>query len=169
MNPPTLGHEKLLICLGNLAIERQADHIVFLSQSFDISGDPLGWEEKVSVFEEVFPGVNLSHDMDIKNPYQAIEYLAERYDRVTAVTGDDRIDGFRHSFERYQERWGIKFEAVSAGPRGGYSADEQASGTLVRELAKSGQYNEFAKYMPTRMEPQLSRYLFRLLNKRIQY
>lgn len=169
MNPPTLGHEKLLICLGNTAIERHADHVVFLSQSFDISGDPLSWEEKASFFEEVFPGVNLSDNLEIKNPYLALEHLAEKYDRVTAITGDDRVEGFKHSFKRYEEKWGIKFDVVSAGSRCGNSISEQASGTQVREAARTGDFATFEKFMPTRAEPGLVRYMYRLLQKRVQY
>ena len=114
-------------------------------------------------------GLSQQDNFEIKNPYLAIEHLAKDYDRVIAVTGDDRVNGFIDSFKRYEEQWGIKFDVVSAGARHGDTEAEQASGTRVRAAALAGDYEAFSKYMPSRADQGLSRYIYHLLRKRIQY
>ena len=53
MNPPTIGHEKVLDKLATLS--RGNTYRVFLSQSQDDKKNPLSYREKIKIARKMFP------------------------------------------------------------------------------------------------------------------
>ena len=53
MNPPTIGHEKVLDKLATLS--RGSTYRVFLSQSQDDKKNPLSYKEKIKIARKMFP------------------------------------------------------------------------------------------------------------------
>lgn len=123
MNPPTIGHSKLLSALYNLAGEN--DSFLFLSHSAikpaefrkaaktesleekaGILKNPLSWKDKMEAIDKIyknkFPKMMFSDLAEIRTISDALNLLAEKgYTDVTLVCGGDRISSFETFFQRY--------------------------------------------------------------------
>lgn len=148
MNPPTIGHEKLINQLAN-----HHNHMLVLSQTCDEVSNPLTWEDKALLVQTAFPQVDLCLNKKLKTPFQVLEELAVDYDDITFLVGEDRISAF-NAMHQYATEWGVKeFSIVSAGDRCPLvEGATGASGTKAREYAMNGQYDLFKTQMPLSME-----------------
>jgi hypothetical protein len=163
MQPVTSGHEKLVSRVISEAKQHRADHVVFLSQTQKLPDNPLEWNYKRSIARSAFPGINISEDATVKTPYQALEKLAETYDNIIFVCGDDRIKQFS-SMSDYAREWGVKsFVTESAGARNNdTSAVSGVSASVAREAAEKGDFKAFFNCMPAHINHKQA---FTLFNK----
>jgi len=147
LNPPTIGHAKLIQTVIATAKQQGADHVIYLSQGQKAPKDPLEWNYKRKLVQAMFPGVNISGDTAIKSPFHALEELAKHYENITMVVGDDRVAEFSKSMAPYAEKWGVKnFEVVSAGSRDPDAEGvEGMSASKARKFAEDGDFEGFAK------------------------
>ena len=102
MNPPTIGHEKLLEKLSSSSGSNP--YRMYLSQSYDARQNPLQYKEKVKTVRKMFPrharGVILNNK--IRNVMEVASSLyKEGYKRVTMVVGSDRVIEFKALIEKY--------------------------------------------------------------------
>lgn len=152
VNPPTLGHERLINRVVEIAKERGCDHIVYLSQTQRNTTDPLDWHFKLRVCRAAFRGVKISNNTDIKNPYIALEHLKDHYTNIVLVAGSDQVDEYRKRFLQYAERWGVSLEIVSAGDRSNNAAGvEGISATKMREYARNDNRALFLENLPSQL------------------
>ena len=174
-NPPTTGHEKLLIKVAALAIGN--DYKIFASQSSDPKKNPLDYKEKVMLMRKIFPkhGRNIVYDSKIKNAIDALVYLYNAgYTKATMVVGADRISDFksllnkyngvkaRHGFYEFPEGIAI----VSAGERDPDADDVSGmSASKMRAAAAEGDFQSFATGLPKSFGDKLA--VFNLLRKRM--
>jgi len=151
MNPPTIGHEKLVQKVLDVAGGANADHVIYLSQTHKPKKDPLPWKDKVSLFKKMFPNANVSTNTEVKNPYGALAHLGETYDNVIMVVGADRAKQFDTEMRKYLDEYGIKnFQVVDAGFRDPDAEGvEGMSASKARSLAVDGNFSEFAKALPS--------------------
>lgn len=147
MNPPTIGHLRLVDKVLEVAMDTQSDHIVYLSQSTNTPDNPLPWQFKHTVCEAAFPGVNISDDLIIKNPCLALESLKDNYSKITLVAGSDQTEEYAKRFTQYAEKWGIEFTVVSAGIRN--STTNSISATKLRQYAIDGKRQLFLTGLPS--------------------
>jgi shikimate kinase len=174
-NPPTTGHEKLLIKVASLAIGN--DYKIFASQSSDPKKNPLGYKEKVMLMRKIFPkhGRNIVYDKKIKNAIDALVYLYNAgYTKATMVVGADRISDFKSLLNKYN---GIKarhgfyefpdgISIVSAGDRDPDADDVSGmSASKMRAAASEGDFQSFATGLPKSFGDKLA--VFNLLRKRM--
>lgn len=165
MNPPTVGHEKLIQKVIQVAKTNNADHVIYLSQTSKPPKDPLEWNYKKKLANAMFPGVNISDDASIRTPFQALEELGKRYNNVIMVVGDDRVEAFTKQMARYTEGWGIEnFQVVSAGARDP-DADgvEGMSASKARQFAAEGDFDNFALTMPNTLSDNIKKDVFQKL------
>lgn len=149
MNPPTRGHERLVSTVVETARAIGGDHIVYLSQTQRAPTDPLAWSFKRRVCEAAFPGVNLSKDLSIRNPFIALDVLKEEYDDITMVVGSDQVEEFEKRFTPYANHWGVDFTVISAGERIAESRGIAGlSATKMREWAAEGKKEKFLEGLP---------------------
>ena len=150
-NPPTIGHEKLVQKVLDVAGSANADHVIFLSQTHKKGKDPLSWKDKVSLFKKMFPNANASNNTEVRNPYGALAHLGETYDNVIMVVGDDRAKQFDTEMRKYLEEYGIKnFTVVSAGVRDPDAEGvEGMSASKARSLAADGDFKGFSQALPS--------------------
>lgn len=146
MNPPTLGHLRLIDKVLEVAMDAESDHVIYLSQTTNKSDNPLSWQFKHTVCEAAFPGVNISDDLTIKNPYLALEYLKDHYSNITLVAGSDQVEEYTKRFTQYAEKWDIKFKVVSAGERD--TKTNSISATKLRQYAADGNKQLFLDGLP---------------------
>ena len=175
MNPPTIGHGKLLDVLASKA--GRNPYKVFLSQSHDPKKNPLMYSDKIKSVRKMFPkhARNVMINKNVKTPFDALAALYnEGYRKVVMVAGSDRVAEYNlrlnkynakdsdHGFYNFQD--GIKI--VSAGERDP-DADgaEGASGTKQRGYASSNDFIKFSQGLPTTMSNKDARDMFNAVRK----
>ena len=166
-NPPTIGHQKLVSKVSEVAANQGADHIVYLSKTQKPGKDPLSWHDKYNLFRKMFRSINVSRDHAIINPYVALETLGKKYDNVIMVVGSDRVERFRGAMQKYLAEFGIKnFDVVSAGERDpDAEGAEGMSASKARQLAYDGNLQNFAKTLPSSINNATNKVVFDKIRK----
>ena len=154
MNPPTIGHQKLVEKLKSY----DGDHYVFLSQSQKPKTDPLAFADKLRFAKFFFPEITIGHP-NVRTPMDMMSMLQKLgYTDIIYVAGSDRVDGFTKLFNDYNGKpdksgkIGYTFdsiEVVSAGERDP-DADgaEGMSASKMRAAAAEGDAESFAQGVP---------------------
>src|SRR5210317_1453409 len=97
MNPPTIGHAKLVDKLSSLP----GDPYIFLSQSQKPKTDPLSFQDKLRYAKFFFPNVTIGNPQ-VKTIIQALQKLNELgYDNLIYVAGSDRVPAFEEMKIKY--------------------------------------------------------------------
>lgn len=146
MNPPTVGHLKLV----NKMKHYNGDKYIFLSHSLDATTDPLPYEKKKWFVKKFFPDINVGHDL-VTTPIKMMIFLEKLgYKNVIMVTGSDRLNSYTNLLNKYNRK-SYSFntiEVVNAGNRNNSSFVNSISGTKMRKFVKNNNYKEFKKGVP---------------------
>lgn len=154
MNPPTIGHEKLLNKLSQTAGSNP--YKVYLSQSQDAEKNPLSYKEKIKIARKMFPkhARQIIVDNKIKTVFDvATKLYDEGYKNVSMVVGSDRIREFDVLLKKYNGKKGkhgfynfAKITVVSAGDRDpDAEGAEGMSASKMRAAAKDGDFSAFSQ------------------------
>ena len=153
MNPPTIGHEKLAAKVESEAKRRGAMPHIYLSHTQNAKKDPLPYNVKIAIAKKAFgKAVTTSSAKTIIQVMQDLERMGHK--EVVLVAGSDRVSDFKTLLNKYngKEYNFDKIEVVSAGER-----DPDAEGVAgmsaskLRAIAKEGDYDTFAKGMPSKL------------------
>jgi hypothetical protein len=143
MNPATAGHLKLMNKMVDVAKKYNGTAQLYLSHSQDPKKNPLHYNDKFMFVSILIPrGLELV-DSKVNNPFEMVEELAKKFDRIIIVAGSDRIEEYKRA-EQYAD--GKEFEVVSAGDR-----DPDAEGvsgisaSKMRKFASDNDYENFKK------------------------
>ena len=171
MNPPTLGHAKLIKKVMILAKGYGGYPMVFPSKTEDNNKNPLTYKSKVAVLKNVFGDI-INTSTDIKTPFDVLDYLnKQKYYKVVFVVGSDRVAEFTKNMTKYvaSSLTNIKdFSVESAGDRDPDSDGVKGiSGSKMREYVKKDQYKKFASGLMTK-NTKLSKKVFKELQKRMK-
>ncbi len=174
MNPPTIGHEKLLNVLGKKAGNNP--YFVYLSQSMDTSKNPIDYKTKIKIARKMFPrhARRIMLDNGIKNIFDILVKLYNMgYKNVTMVVGSDRVNEFDVTIKKYngkKSRHGLynfrSINVVSAGDR-----DPDADGasgmsaSKMRMAAKAGDFSKFGQGLPKTYSNSDAKQLFNSIRK----
>lgn len=154
MNPPTIGHEKLLDKLSKSAGKNP--YRVFLSQSSDPAKNPLSYKDKIKLARKMFPrhARSIMIDTTVKTVFDvATKLYDEGFKNIAMVVGSDRLREFDVLLNKYNGKKGkhgfynfSKIDVISAGERDP-DADgaEGMSASKMRAAAKSGDFSSFAQ------------------------
>jgi len=94
LNPPTLGHAKLIQHLISVAKAKSGKVVLFISHSQDSQKNPLSYSEKVQLVRTAFPGITIG-PADINGPVNVLDWAkASGAANVTLAVGADRLDKF---------------------------------------------------------------------------
>lgn len=138
MNPPSIGHKKLMEKMADLAKTNHADCKLFLSHTHDKKRNPIPYEKKIGFVRGMgVKGVDVV-ESPVRTVFEAAEEMGkEGYERVIVVCGSDRIQAFS-AIKNYAEKWNLKVvNIVSAGDRNSLDRFSSASATELRALAGS--------------------------------
>jgi len=174
MNPPTIGHEKLLNKLASLS--KSSMYRVYLSQTQDNKKNPLQYSNKIKIARKMFPrhARSIMSNKKVKTIFDALTALYdEGYVNITMVAGSDRINEFDILINRYNGKKGKhgfynfrKINVVSAGQRDpDAEGSEGASATKQREAAKSNDFTSFAQGLPKRVSNSDAKKIFNSVRK----
>jgi len=158
MNPPTIGHEKLL---NKLAANARSSfpYRVYLSQSQDPKKNPLTYKQKVKYARKMFPkhARQIMLDSKVKTVFDAmVKLYNEGFKRVVMVVGSDRVNEFdvllnkyngqkaRHGFYNFE-----RIQIISAGERDPDADDVSGmSASKMRKAAADDDFSMFAQGLP---------------------
>lgn len=168
MNPPTIGHEKLLDRLQESA--RGNTYRVYLSQSLNENTDPLCYEDKVKYARKIFPrhARQVMLDKDVKNVHDAlVKSYNEGFKKVVMVVGEERVrefDVLTSKFNGKEGRHGFYcFESIEI--RSVENPDGKAMTKAIKESVKSNDFLSFQQKVPSRVTTELARSLFNDVRK----
>ena len=151
MNPPTVGHEKLVNKVIAVARTKRSEPRVYLSHTQNPKKDPLKYSQKIKNARAAFG--NVVKQSNIKNIVGIMQSLEkEGIEEVTMVVGSDRVSNFRTFLNKYNGKdYNFKkITVVSAGTRDPDDAGVAGmSGTKMRQLAAAGKEKEFADGAPS--------------------
>lgn len=154
---PTKGHAEMIKYGAQYAQRNGAEFRVYTSKSYDPVKNPLPYAQKVSFLHQLFPGINIVDDPNVKTAFDICRQLSDAgIDDVTMITGGDRVAEFQRSIGKYvmprnapgfdpRKNYGFKnFNVINSGAR-----KAGVSGTQMREYIRKGKFAEFMKTAPT--------------------
>lgn len=153
MNPITVGHEKLVDKVLEIARKSKADPMVFLSHTQDPKKNPLSYDDKLRLAKTAFGSIIKSSAS--KTIIDLMKQLQGEYDNVILVAGQDRINEFQALLTKYNGK-DYSFESisvVSAGERDPDADDVTGmSASKMRALALQGDQAAFTKGLPKKLQ-----------------
>ena len=174
MNPPTIGHGKLLDVLA--AKSGRNPYKVFLSQSQDSKKNPLSYSDKIKSIRKMFPK-HARNIMISKNIKTAMDILSTLYDqgfrKVAMVVGSDRVIEFETLLNKYngkEARHGfynfMDIKVISAGERDPDAEGvEGMSASKQRQNAAENNFTTFSHGLPAAMNNKDARDMFNAVRK----
>ena len=156
MNPPTIGHEKLVDAVK----KQQGDHFLFLSHTQDKKENPLTHSIKKQYTVNFFQNITIG-DNEVRTPIQMLQKLEKQgYTDVIYVAGSDRVDQFDKLFNDYNgnEYNFNSITVISAGERDpDAKGAEGMSASKMRQAAVDGNLEAFSQGVP---DKKLAKNLF---------
>jgi uncharacterized protein (UPF0147 family) len=152
MNPPTLGHEKLVNKVDDIGRRNKAQAKVFLTHSQDNKKNPLTQNQKLRFAKGAFgPKIEAAPG---KTLIDVLKVLQKSYSDVIMVAGSDRVKDFTTLLNKYnmKEYHFDSIKVVSAGER-----DPDAEGATgmsaskMRQAAIDNKFSDFKKGLPSRL------------------
>ena len=150
MNPPTVGHQKVVDKVKAEAKKQGAMPHVYLSHSQDKKKNPLDYNTKLNTARKAF-GSSVTRS-DARTIIEVmVELQKMQHKEVTVIAGSDRVQEFKTLLNKYNGK-DFTFDKISVKSAGARDPDaEGASGmsaTKMRTAAQSGDYDSFKKGVP---------------------
>lgn len=163
-NPPTIGHERVVNQVKQLATDLGGDHSVILSHTHDGQKNPLTAEQKLRHAQRAFPNTNVSTSSP-ESP--SILHIASNLHKkgvnnLHVVVGQDRLKQFNDLLNKYNGYEGphgyFNFKNIQVHSAGDRDPDaegvEGVSGTSQRKHALTGNRENFHLGAPSAMAPE---------------
>ena len=174
MNPPTIGHEKLLTALSRKAGNNP--YFVYLSQSTDPKKNPLSYKDKIKIARKMFPrhARRIMLDAKIRNLFDILTKLYDMgYKNVTMVVGADRINEFDILINKYNGKKGrhgfYNFRNINVESAGDRDPDAEGatgmSASKMRAAASKGDFTSFSQGLPKTFSNADAKNLFNTVRK----
>jgi hypothetical protein len=152
MNPPTVGHEKLLDALAKQSGKN--DYFVFLSQTQEKKKNPLDYNTKVKHVRKMFPrhARRVMINKSIRTVFDAATFLYDKgYRSVVMVVGSDRTREFQTLLNKYNgskaQHGFYNFESIAIASAGTRDPDDEGvSGMSASKLRGFASDNDFASF-----------------------
>ena len=161
LNPPTVGHQKLLQKIVQTAKRMSGQPMMFVSYSQDAKKNPLTAKQKIAYIKTMFPKeareLKLEENSSLRNAMDIATELNGKFDNLVMVVGSDRVNDFKTLLNKYNDvesKHGFykydNIQIVSAGER-----DPDAEGVAgmsaskMRAAAASGDYESFSLGLPS--------------------
>jgi len=174
-NPPTVGHEKLVVATANVARREGGEYFVYPSHSQDSKKNPLDQTTKVNYMKKMFS--KHKENIIISTGKTALEIASELHDKgytnLVMVVGSDRVKEFQSLLDRYNGDDKVHgfydfdtIKVVSAGER-----DPDAEGvsgmsaSKMREAAVEGDFKTFRSGIPSSLNDKDTKKMFNDIRK----
>ena len=169
MNPPTIGHEKLLDALAKQAGKN--DYFVFLSQTQDKKKNPLNYNTKMKTVRKMFPrhARRVMINKSVRTVFDAATFLYDKgYKSIVMVVGSDRVREFETLLNKYNGEKGshgfYNFQSLSVASAGTRDPDDEGvagmSASKLRAFASDNDFTSFAQGLPSSMDNKEAKKMF---------
>lgn len=174
MNPPTIGHGKLMDALASKS--GKMPYRIFVSQSQDPKKNPLSYQDKIKFARKMFPrhARSIILNKKIRNALEAASQLHdEGYINIVMIVGSDRLAEFNALLNKYNGvdgRHGFynfkTIKVISAGDR-----DPDAEGvdgmsaSKMRLAAVNNDFTNFAQGLPKTIANNEAKRIFNTVRK----
>tara|TARA_A100000171_G_scaffold53091_1_gene76664 strand:- start:23088 stop:23678 length:591 start_codon:yes stop_codon:yes gene_type:complete len=153
MNPPTIGHEKLVNKVRAVARAHKGDPLIYLSHTHKLPKDPLEYSEKIKLAKKAFGNiVKMSRSNTI---IKVLQELEKKYDEIVLVVGSDRVNEFDEFLNKYNGK-DFSFDTIKTVSAGERDPDaegaEGMSATKMRELAANEDLKNFKTGLPRNLQ-----------------
>ena len=170
MNPPTVGHGKMIEKGQDIARRIGAKQAVVASRSQDKEKNPLSPTQKLSWLKSMFPGKNVSVAAPEAATFvaQLQHFHNQGVKDITIVAGSDRIKEFQGILSKYNGPGKLfdfrRARVVSAGERDPDAEGiEGMSASKMRKAAKLGDFKTFKMGIPTHIKGPEAQEMFHTL------
>lgn len=176
MNPPTIGHEKLINTGKMLAKSLNADFFVFPTRTHDRERNPLDFNTKLKFLKTFFPEIRFVETSG--QLFDVLLWLSDHnYAKIHMIAGSDRVKEFDKIIKNYipaynpndEKEKAINFEIFNTVDAGQRDPDAEgatgASGTKARELARTGQAVDFVNLLAPGENKKLKTELYKEVRK----
>jgi hypothetical protein len=162
-NPPTVGHEKLMQTVRNVADEHEAKGHVFASHSELKEKDPLPQKAKIGYLNQIAHG-NEIHGSSSAEPtflHAASKLYSQGHKHLVMVAGSDRVKEYQSKLDQYNDgkdypHGKFKFKSIKVVSSGERDPDaegvEGMSGTKMRDLARNNKHKQFENGLPVALK-----------------
>ena len=159
MNPPTIGHEKLVDKINAVAKQNNAMPHLYLSQSYDSKKNPLPYATKIALAKKAFGSMVMkSRSKTLMQVAKELEDMG--HTKLIMVAGSDRVAEFEELLNKYngKDYTFDSIEVVSAGER-----DPDAEGAAgmsaskMRAAAAAGDEKAFKSGLPKKLQSSASK------------
>ena len=159
MNPPTIGHEKLVDKINAVAKQNNAMPHLYLSQSYDSKKNPLPYATKIALAKKAFGSMVMkSRSKTLMQVAKELEDMG--HTKLIMVAGSDRVAEFKTLLNKYngKDYTFDSIEVVSAGER-----DPDAEGAAgmsaskMRAAAAAGDEKAFKSGLPKKLQSSASK------------
>ena len=169
MNPPTIGHEKLLDVLAKQASRN--DYFVFVSQTQDKKKNPLNYNSKVKHIRKMFPrhARRVMINKKIRTVFDAATFLYDKgYKSIVMTVGSDRVREFETLLNKYNGQKGqhgfYNFQSISISSAGARDPDSEGiagmSASKMRQFASDNDFASFSQGLSSNMSNKDAKKLF---------
>ncbi|MEK9695001.1 MAG: DUF5824 family protein [Candidatus Poseidoniales archaeon] len=170
MNPPTIGHAKLVDKVQSVAKSEKSDARVYLSHTQNDKKDPLDYNQKIRFAKKAFGSIVTKSNS--KTVFQIMsEIEKDGYTDVIMVVGSDRVPEFKKLLTKYNGK-DYNFDSISVVSAGERDPDatgvEGMSASKLRAVAKEGDFNTFKQGLPKGLTDRDAKAIFDTINKVIK-
>ena len=142
MNPPTIGHKKLV----DVVASQPGDPFLFITQTQKPKTDPLDFQTKLKFAKRFFPNVTVGNS-EVNTIIKALQKLESMgYNSITYVAGSDRVEDFKNLITKYNGK-DYNFNNISVVSAGERDPDadgaEGMSASKMRAAAMSDDFDAF--------------------------
>ena len=160
LNPPTVGHQKLLQKIIQTAKQMSGQPMMFVSYSQDAKKNPLTAKQKIAYIKTMFPKearqLKLEDDSSLRNAMDIATKLHGNFDTLVMVVGSDRVRDFKTLLNKYNDvesKHGYyKYDSIQIVSAGERDPDAEGvagmSASKMRAAAASGDYDSFSLGLP---------------------
>ena len=102
LNPPTIGHQKLLQKLVQTSKKEGGEPKLFVSISQDAKKNPLIASKKITFIKKMFP--REARQVEIKDIHTVLDVAVDlhgKYENLIMVVGSDRVGDFKSLLNKY--------------------------------------------------------------------
>ena len=154
LNPPTIGHEKLVNKIISVAKTNKAEAHLYVTHTQDPKKNPLGYDKKINYLKKSF-GTIVKRTED-RTLMHVLKTMDGKYDNVYIIAGSDRVEEFSKLVKSYngKDYTFPVLEVLSAGERdeNGDDAVSAMSASKLRKLAAEGDFNTFKTGLPVKLQ-----------------
>ena len=174
-NPPTIGHEKLIKKVADVA--KGDPFYIYPSWTHNSKKDPLPHPIKVKWMRKIFPKYSnqIISNPDCKTAIHVLAKLNDQFDEIVMVVGSDRIKDFLRLFTKYN---GVKsthgfyqYEKITVASAGERDPDAQGvegmSASKMRAAATEGDFESFKMGIPDTVSNTVKKGLYNDVRKYI--